>query len=461
MANRSAPFSFTQSFPTPREIVAELDKYIVGQKEAKKAVSIAIRNHYRRKMLSSPMQEEVTPKNILMIGPTGVGKTEIARRIARFIKAPFIKVEVTKFTEVGYVGRDVESMVRELVETSIQMVRMEEQQRVEKTAQKRSEEKILDILVPYPKTARTPFMDEESESMLEQVKHSRRLLLEELRRGALDEREIEIEVQEPRVKVMDLSNLPGMEEIGISFQQLLEDTFPKKKKRKKTKIKEAQRIFLEQEFESLLDREKIIQEGIRRAQETGIIFLDEIDKITSHGQTVGPDVSREGVQRDLLPVVEGTTVPTKYGPVKTDHILFIAAGAFHTSKPSDLIPELQGRFPVRVELQSLTVDDFKRILVEPENALTKQYQALLRVDGVNLTFTEDGIEELAKISYEVNESTQDIGARRLYTVVERCLQDIAFEAPHEKDLEILINREFVRKNLKDILENEDLQKYIL
>jgi len=297
--------------------------------------------------------------------------------------------------------------------------------------------------------------------MLEQVKRSRRLLLEELRRGALDEREIEIEVQEPRVKVMDLSNLPGMEEIGISFQQLMEDTFPKKRKRKKVKIKEAQRIFLAQEFELLLDREKIVEEGLRRAQETGIIFLDEIDKITSRGQTVGPDVSREGVQRDLLPVVEGTTVPTKYGPVKTDHILFIAAGAFHMSKPSDLIPELQGRFPVRVELHSLTVDDFKRILVEPENALTKQYQALLSVDGVNLTFTEDGIEELAKIAYEVNESTQDIGARRLYTVVERCLQDIAYEAPHEKDVEVVINRDFVQKNLKDILENEDLQKYIL
>ncbi|MGH8104096.1 MAG: ATP-dependent protease ATPase subunit HslU [bacterium] len=449
--------------PTPKQIVAELDKYIVGQEKAKRAVAIAIRNHYRRRELHPSFQEEVTPKNILMIGPTGVGKTEIARRIARFISAPFIKVEVTKFTEVGYVGRDVDSMVRELVEAAINMVRAEEREKIEEAARRRAEDKLLDILAPLPKVQRTPFLGEQEDATLETAKRYRRERRQEIRDHSIDDTEIDVEVYEPTVRVMDFSAMPGMEEMGTQIQQMLEGNIPKKKKKRKMKIAEAHRAFLEQEFENLLDREKITQEGLRRAQQNGIVFLDEMDKIAApaggHGH--GPDVSREGVQRDLLPVVEGTSVSTKYGPVKTDHILFIGAGAFHMSKPSDLIPELQGRFPVRVELESLTTDDFKRILIEPENALTKQYQELLRVDGVNLKFTQDGIEELATTAFKVNEGTQDIGARRLHTVVERCLEDVAFRAPDPDLREVVVDRKFVKATLKDILASEDLQKYIL
>lgn len=447
--------------PTPKEIVAELDKFIVGQTSAKKAVAIAIRNHYRRRELHPSFQEEVTPKNILMIGPTGVGKTEIARRIARFISAPFIKVEVTKFTEVGYVGRDVDSMVRELVEAALNMVRQEERIRMEKTAKRRAEDRILDVLAPLPKVQRTPFLGEQDEAMLEAARRARKDRLQELREGGLDDQEIEVEVLEPRVRVMDFSAMPGMEEMGMSLQQMMEETIPKKRRKKKMKIAEAYRTFLEQEYEALLDREKIVQEGLRRAQQSGIVFLDEMDKIAARGDTHGPDVSREGVQRDLLPVVEGTSVSTKYGPVNTDHILFIGAGAFHMSKPSDLIPELQGRFPVRVELESLTAEDFKRILIEPENALTKQYQQLLRVDGVELKFTEDGIDELANIAFKVNEASQDIGARRLHTVVERCLEDVAFNAPDPNVRDVTVDRKFVQTALKDVLASDDLQKYIL
>ncbi len=443
-----------KNFPTPRLIVEELDKYIVGQEKAKRAVAIAVRNHYRRKMLPPEMRQEVTPKNILLIGPTGVGKTEIARRIARFLNVPFIKVEVTKFTEVGYVGRDVESLVRDLVQTSIQMVLEEERKRVEKEAIRKAERRLLDIV--NNSSVRSRAIEDET-----RLRALQTLTLQDLRDGKLDEEEVEVDVYEPRVKVLEFAAFPGMEEMNVHIQQMMEEMFPKKKRRRKMKVKEARKLFIEQEIDAMMDREKIYERGLRQAEEFGIVFLDELDKIASKGSTYGPDVSREGVQRDLLPVVEGTTVFTKYGSVRTDHMLFIGAGAFHASKPSDLIPELQGRFPVRVELESLTMEDFRRILVEPENALCKQYQALLSVDGIHLQFTEDGIEELARIAALMNETMEDIGARRLHTVMERCLQDIAFLDPHESPHTVVVDTNFVRYALQDITEKEDLRKYIL
>ncbi|MHA2621460.1 MAG: ATP-dependent protease ATPase subunit HslU [bacterium JZ-2024 1] len=449
-----------RSFPTPREIVEELDKYIIGQKEAKRAVAIAIRNHFRRKVLPQSVRDEITPKNILMIGPTGVGKTEIARRLARFIKAPFVKVEVTKFTEVGYVGRDVDSIVRELVQAAIGIVREREIKKVERTARRRAEERVLAALPPGLRGPRGPLLGESSEALSDDPRATRRALLDELRRGTFDDVEIEVEVQEARVKLMDLSTIPGMEEMGIHLQEMLEESVPKRKKRKRLPVRLALEQFMEEELEAALDMDKIATEGKALAEEMGIVFLDELDKIASRGHAgAGPDVSREGVQRDLLPLVEGTSVVTKWGVVRTDHILFIAAGAFHMSKPSDLIPELQGRFPVRVELDSLNVEDFKRILVEPENALTRQYRWLLSTEGIDIEFTGDGIEELAQTAARANERMEDIGARRLHTIMERCLQEISFSGqPGEK---YTIDAEFVRNALKDALEDEDLQRYIL
>jgi ATP-dependent HslUV protease ATP-binding subunit HslU len=450
-----------RAFPTPQEIVEELDKYIIGQNEAKRAVAIAVRNHFRRKVLPQSVRDEISPKNILMIGPTGVGKTEIARRLARFIKAPFVKVEVTKFTEVGYVGRDVDSIVRELVEAAIGIVKERERKKVERTARRRAEERVLAALPATAKGGRGSLLGGESgEEGNEDPRVARRALLEDLRRGALDEMEIEVEVQEARLKVMDLTMIPGMEEVGIHLQEMLEESVPKRKKRKRMTVRAALEQFVEEELEAALDMDKIVMEGKALAEEMGIVFLDEIDKIAARGHAgAGPDVSREGVQRDLLPLVEGTSVVTKYGMVRTDHILFIAAGAFHMSKPSDLIPELQGRFPVRVELRSLNADDFRRILVEPENALTRQYTWLLSTEGIDLTFTEDGIQELAETAAKANEALEDIGARRLHTIMERCLQEILFSGkPGEK---FTIDAAYVRQALKDVLGDQDLQRYIL
>jgi ATP-dependent HslUV protease ATP-binding subunit HslU len=449
-----------RSFPTPKEIVEELDKYIIGQNEAKRAVAIAIRNHFRRKVLPESVRDEITPKNILMIGPTGVGKTEISRRLARYIKAPFVKVEVTKFTEVGYVGRDVDSIVRELVEAAIGIVKERERKKVERTARRRAEERVLAALPPSVKGGRGPLLEESGEEGNDDPRAVRRALLEDLRRGSFDDAEIEVEVHEARLKVMDLTMIPGMEEMGIHLQEMLEESVPKRKKRKRLSVRLALEQFVEEELEAALDMDKVVSEGKALAEEMGMVFLDELDKIASRGHAgAGPDVSREGVQRDLLPLVEGTSVITKYGMVRTDHILFVAAGAFHMSKPSDLIPELQGRFPVRVELGSLNADDFKRILVEPENALTRQYKWLLTTEGIDIHFTDDGVQELAKTAAKANEVMEDIGARRLHTIMERCLQDISFSGtPGEK---YTIDAAYVRRALKDALRDEDLQRYIL
>ncbi len=435
-----------RSVPTPAEILAELDKYIIGQEEAKKAVAIAVRNHFRRLALPPSLREEVTPKNILMIGPTGVGKTEIARRLARFIQAPFVKVEATKFTEVGYVGRDVESIIRDLVESSVQMLRQRERERVEGNARSRAEMRVLDLL---PAAMGVPLVNQAE---------SRADLLRKLRSGELDDMEIEVEVREPAIQVLDLA-MPGMEEFSEQLKEMLMATAPKQKRRKRMKVKEALEYFTEQEIEQRLDMDRIREEARHLTENMGIVFLDEIDKIALRGSGQGPDVSREGVQRDLLPLVEGTTVHTKYGPVRTDHILFIAAGAFHMAKVSDLIPELQGRFPVRVELQPLTVQDYKRILVEPENALTKQYQWLLAAEGVDLQFTEDGIQKLAEIAAFLNEQTEDIGARRLHTVMEHCLKEISFSAqPGDR---YVVDAAYVERAFRDLLERRDIERYIL
>ena len=437
---------------TPKRVVEELNKYVVGQEEAKKAVAIALRNRWRRQRLPEHLRNEVIPKNILMIGPTGVGKTEIARRLASLIKAPFLKVEATKYTEVGYVGRDVESMVRELVEVSFQMVKQEKMKEVRERARRLAEERLLDYLIPHQFTS---FGIRQSQDT-----SKREELREKLRKGELDERIIEIEVKEKVMPMIGIAGPPGLEELENQIKEMLSGLMPSRRRRK-VKVKEALQILEQEEAEKLIDMDEVAREAIYRAENFGIIFIDEIDKIAVKTPGTGPGVSREGVQRDLLPILEGTTVNTKYGPVKTDHILFIGAGAFHMAKPSDLIPELQGRFPIRVELKPLTKEDFKRILVEPENALTKQYIELLKTEDVHLEFTDDAIEEIARIAEEINTKTENIGARRLHTVMEKLLEDISFNAPEMKGQTIIIDAKFVKAKLESLIKDEELSRYIL
>jgi len=456
---------------TPREIVAELDKYIVGQKEAKRAVAVALRNRYRRSLLTASLQEDVLPKNILMIGPTGVGKTEIARRLAKLVKAPFTKVEATKFTEVGYVGRDVESIIRDLTEIAIRMVKAEKMKDVESQAEKNAEKRLLALLVPGKKKESTgvnPFQylfgqdgDQEKEKPVEpEVEKDREFLRDKLAQGELEEHLVEIEIEESP-PYSDMLGASGME-LGINLQDMMAGMFPKKRKQRKLSVREARRILTQEEAQNLIDHDEAVQEAIRRAEQEGIVFIDEIDKIAGKDSTGGPDVSRGGVQRDILPLVEGSTVMTKYGPVRTDHILFIAAGAFHVAKPSDLIPELQGRFPIRVELESLRVADFKRILTEPQASLIKQYSALLATEGIDVSFSENAIEEIAQIAYDVNSFTENIGARRLHTIVEKVLDELSFEASElPEDYSIVINKEYIQKRVGDVAKNQDLSKYIL
>ena len=441
---------------TPKTIVDELDKYIVGQKNAKKAVAVALRNRWRRLQLPAKIQEDITPKNIIMIGSTGVGKTEIARRLARLTKSPFLKVEASKYTEVGYVGRDVESMIRDLVEIGVNMVRSEQKELHIEKAKSLVEERILDILLP-PKPLTYSMDGHESTG-----KESRDKMKEKLASGELDDRFIEIDVDEPVPHIEVLTNA-GFQDMGVDLNDMMKNMFPNKKKKRKMKISEARGILEVQELNRLIDMDDVKSTALKRVEQSGIVFLDEIDKIcsSSTGNSKGGDVSREGVQRDLLPIVEGSTVNTKYGIVKTDHILFIAAGAFSMAKPSDLIPELQGRFPIRVELDALTKEDFLRILKEPENAITKQYAALLKADNVTITYTDDGIDAIADIACTVNASNENIGARRLHTIMEKLLEDIAFDAPENATGEIVINAEYVQSKLKEISTNLDLSRYIL
>ena len=442
---------------TPRKIVEELDKYIIGQNKAKKAVAIALRNRWRRLQLSPELKDEVLPKNIIMIGPTGVGKTEIARRLARLAHAPFLKIEATKFTEVGYVGRDVESMIRDLTEISLNMVKSEHIEKIQEKAESLAEERLLDLLLPSLRQTRGVSIDDEEK---EKYKETRERLRQQLKEGKLDNRYVDVEVREKVMPFGVISNV-GLEELEINLKEMLGGLIPDKAKRKKAKVPEALRLLVQEEANKLIDMDTVTKEAIERVQQTGIIFIDEIDKVASRGHAHGPDVSREGVQRDLLPVVEGTTVTTKHGPVKTEHILFIAAGAFHMSKPSDLIPELQGRFPIRVELEPLGKDEFVRILTEPYNALTKQYTALLATENVEISFRKDAVEEIAGIAATVNEKTENIGARRLHTVLEKLLEDISFEAPEKENGKLPIDREYVRAKLADIVKDEDLSRYIL
>jgi len=458
--------SLIEEYLTPEEITRELDKHIVGQQEAKKCVAIALRNRVRRRMLPPEIAEEITPKNIIMIGPTGIGKTEIARRIAQLANAPFIKVEATKFTEVGYVGKDVESIIRDLVELSIRMVKSEKIRVQEEKLKEVVEERILDILL----SRGTPQdWEEESQEGSPRVDvvfpqpstRTREKLREKLQKGELDERFIEIEVEESTVP-MEIVTASGMDNLGIDLKEVFGSIFPPRKKRRKVKVKNAREILLNQEIQKVVDQEEITQEAIRRVEENGIVFIDEIDKIVSPpGGSYGPDVSRGGVQRDLLPIVEGSTVLTKHGPVRTNHILFIAAGAFSQSKPSDLLPELQGRFPIRVELSPLSEEDLYRILIEPYNSLIKQYKALLSTEGVSIEFTEGALREVARIAHELNQKMENIGARRLHTVVEKLLQDISFNAPRMKGEKITIDREYVTRQLSEILRDEDVSRYIL
>ncbi len=443
---------------TPSRIVQELDKYIIGQQEAKKVVAIALRNRWRRLLVPEHIREEIMPNNIILIGPTGVGKTEIARRLARIANAPFLKVEATKFTEVGYVGRDVESMVRDLVDLAVSMVKQQKTEEVRKAAEKAVEERLLDLLVPKPPTT-ISFGTIEDET----TQSTRELFRQKLRSGELDDRTIEIEVATEQIPTMHMMGPIGLDELGINIQEIFAGVFPKKKKKRKVTIAEARSLLLNEEAEKMIDMDAVIQEALYLAQTSGIIFIDEIDKIAATGSSgSGPDVSRQGVQRDLLPIVEGTTISTKYGPVKTDHILFIASGAFHVAKPSDLIPELQGRFPIRVELHSLTEEDFYKILTIPENALTKQYTALLKTEGIELRFEEEAIREIARIAAYVNEEITNIGARRLHTVLSTLLEDLLFNAPDNLDsTTFTITKAYVTEKLSAIAQDEDLSKYIL
>ncbi len=463
---------------TPKEILVELDKYIIGQAAAKRSVAIALRNRWRRRQVSSPLREEIMPKNIIMIGPTGVGKTEIARRLATLAQSPFIKVEASKFTEVGYVGRDVESMVRDLVELAIAMVKDEEKKRIQGIAEANAEERLLDLLLPPGATTAASSGPEGAKSFtLKDYKmpattdvqphenSTREKFRQMLRDGKLNEREVELQLKDsqsmPMIEIMSTSS--GMEDMQNSLQEAFGKMFPRKKKNRRMKIPDALGALTKEETERLVDMDKVVKEALRRTEESGIIFLDEIDKIASRsgGGTHGPEVSREGVQRDLLPIVEGSTISTKYGMVRTDHILFIASGAFHVAKPSDLIPELQGRFPIRVELQSLGREEFVRILTEPENALTKQYIALMATEDIELVFTDDAIEAMADIAVQVNERTEEIGARRLHTVMERVLDALSFDAPERSNQQFVVTGDYVRAQLDDIVQDQDLSRYIL
>jgi ATP-dependent HslUV protease ATP-binding subunit HslU len=444
---------------TPRQVVEELDKYVIGQHNAKRAVAIALRNRWRRQHLSEDLRDEVMPKNIIMIGPTGVGKTEIARRLAKLVQAPFLKIEASKFTEVGYVGRDVESIIRDLTEIGINMVKTEMAEQVQEKAAAMAEERLLDLLLPPPPSRTSPGHETPSIEQEQQHTSTREKLRQQFREGKLDERLVELEQKEKVMPFGIISNI-GMEEIEMNLKEMLGGLLPEKTKRRRVKVTDALRLLVQEEAAKLIDMDKVIKEAIQRIEESGIVFLDEIDKIAGR-ESHGPDVSREGVQRDLLPIVEGSTITTKYGPVRTDHILFIAAGAFHVSKPSDLIPELQGRFPIRVELDSLGKAEFIRILTEPKNALIKQQIALLATEEVSITFSTDSIEEIADIAAKVNERTENIGARRLHTVMERLLDEISFDAPEKKGAKVSINADYVQKRLADVLKSEDLSRYIL
>lgn len=461
---------------TPRETVAELDRYIIGQADAKRSVAIALRNRWRRQQVEPPLREEIAPKNIIMIGPTGVGKTEIARRLAQLAQSPFLKIEASKFTEVGYVGRDVESMIRDLTQLAINMVTKEEQEGVQEKAALMAEERLLDLLLPrsasqggmggasMPSNVISLGHDDSIRHDESRAQTTRERFREMLRQGDLDDRVVEMSVSATGgTPVVEVFSASGMEDMQNSLQEAFSKFFPKKKQTKKIKVPEALELLKREEAERLVDHESVTEKAIRRTEQSGIIFLDEIDKIASRGGTSSgsPDVSREGVQRDLLPIVEGTTVTTKYGPVKTDHILFIASGAFHIAKPSDLAPELQGRFPIRVNLHALGEEEFFRILTEPQNALIKQYQALLATEDINLIFEEEGIRELARIAVQVNQKTEDIGARRLHTVVERVLDEVSFDASDREDLTFTVTAEYVRRQLNDISDNQDLSRYIL
>ncbi|MFN7131109.1 MAG: ATP-dependent protease ATPase subunit HslU [Myxococcales bacterium] len=435
----------------PKEIVVELDRYIVGQKNAKRAVAIALRNRWRRQQVRDDLKDEILPKNIIMIGPTGVGKTEIARRLARLAQAPFVKVEASKFTEVGYVGRDVDSMIRDLVEVAIKLVREEEAEKFRAKARDVAEERLLDLLTGTNAAGFGP----------PGIRPDRDRIRAQLHAGTLDDQYVEIEVAEKSMPFMQAFSGQGMEEIGVNFENLLGGLMPKRTRKRKMKVQDAMKVLVDEEASKMVDMERVQREALVRAEQSGIVFLDEIDKIAGREKSQGPDVSREGVQRDLLPIVEGSTVTTKYGTVKTDHILFIAAGAFHVSRPADLIPELQGRFPIRVELEPLSGEDLVRILTEPKNSLIRQYTALLETEGLQVEFRNDAIEEIARIAQTVNERTENIGARRLHTIMERLLDELSFDAAEIADKHVIIDREYVRRRLEEVVKDEDLSRYIL
>ncbi|MBU4345530.1 MAG: ATP-dependent protease ATPase subunit HslU [Desulfobacteraceae bacterium] len=452
----------------PSETVKELDKYIIGQHKAKRSVAVALRNRWRRQQVPEDLRDEIAPKNIILIGPTGVGKTEISRRLSRLTDSPFTKVEASKFTEVGYMGRDVESMVRDLLELTVNTIKARAQEAVEEKARQIAEERMLDILLPKPRAKQKQDSEAAKQIPIDFMTHNnaessstREKLREMLREGKLDNRYVDIDISDRAVPVVEIFSSMGIEEMGINFKDMLGGIMPKSSKRRKLKVPEAMRILSQEEAQNLVDMEEVVSRAIEKVEQTGIIFLDEIDKIASKNDSHGPDVSREGVQRDLLPIVEGCSVTTKYGPVKTDHILFIASGAFHTIKPSDLIPELQGRFPIRVELDSLGKDEFVRILTEPKNALLLQYMALLRTEGVDVVFENDAVAKIAAIAEEVNNMTENIGARRLHTLMEYLLEDILFDAPDMKEKRIVIDGKYVDDKLKDIKDDEDLSRYIL